>query len=281
MSESELRSAVPKPKLRWFQYSLRSLLLVMTACALACSWLVMPTVRARRFVAVARNGDCGIGDPPLKSLISESQARLSTFSIEPLSWSQLWRGETQVLVDVSGIPEDNGPACVVGCAVSHFRIKLSRLQEKSGPGRPSWYVDRVNDWESLLSKAGRHNQGLVLEARMESSKASSPPRLLLSVRNLGVQPVDITEGAMEDSPIVLIRDESGKSLPMTAKGEDFHSPSGGDIDVGVVRQNRLRSLCSSMTALRASRPTRRLPATFANIEESAMVVKHFSRIVPT
>jgi hypothetical protein len=224
MSTSEQQAAASTPKRRWFQYSLRSLLLLMTACALACSWLVMPTVQARRFVAAARNGDCRLGEPRLSSLISEKQARLSTFSIEPLSWRQLWRGETRVLIDVPDAPEDNGPACVIGYAVSHFDAKLSTRQEKSGPGRPDWYVDRVNKWESLLSKSGQHNQGLVLEARMESGKPSSPPVLLLSVRNLGVQPVDIMEGAMEEMPMVLIRDESGKSLPMTAKGEDFHAP---------------------------------------------------------
>ena len=34
MSESERQTAVPKPKLRWFQYSLRTLLLLTLLCAI-------------------------------------------------------------------------------------------------------------------------------------------------------------------------------------------------------------------------------------------------------
>ncbi len=43
----------PKPKLRWFQYSLRSLLLFVTACAIACSWLAVTIQGQRRQGAAA------------------------------------------------------------------------------------------------------------------------------------------------------------------------------------------------------------------------------------
>ena len=43
----------PKPKLRWFQYSLRSLLLFVTACAIACSWLAVTIQSQRRQGAAA------------------------------------------------------------------------------------------------------------------------------------------------------------------------------------------------------------------------------------
>jgi uncharacterized membrane protein len=38
----------PKPKLRWFQYSLRSLMVFVTLCAILCSWLAVKMQQARR-----------------------------------------------------------------------------------------------------------------------------------------------------------------------------------------------------------------------------------------
>ncbi len=38
----------PKPKLRWFQYSLRTLLVFVTLCAIACSWLGVKLRQAKR-----------------------------------------------------------------------------------------------------------------------------------------------------------------------------------------------------------------------------------------
>ena len=38
----------PKPKLRWFQYSLRTLLVFVTLCAIACSWLAVKMQQAKR-----------------------------------------------------------------------------------------------------------------------------------------------------------------------------------------------------------------------------------------
>ena len=38
----------PKPKLRWFQYSLRTLLVVVTLFAVPCSWLAVKRQQARR-----------------------------------------------------------------------------------------------------------------------------------------------------------------------------------------------------------------------------------------
>ncbi len=43
----------PKPKLRWFQFSLRSLMLFVTACAVACSWLAVTIQGQRRQGTVA------------------------------------------------------------------------------------------------------------------------------------------------------------------------------------------------------------------------------------
>ena len=225
MSVSEPKPASPKSKRRWHQYSLRSLLVFVTLCALACSWLVIPTARARRFVAAANAGDRQKGRPPLSDFISEKQARLSTYSIAPITFGELWGGKRQVLIDIPADPEANGPSCTISYCVSRFDIALSTFSQRSGPGRPDWYINLMNQWESLLSKAGQHNNGLVLEARLVDKKAGTPPDLLLSVRNLGVQPVWTTQGACEQPPIVLIRDESGRSAFMTAKGEEFHAPN--------------------------------------------------------
>jgi hypothetical protein len=214
-----------KSKLRWYQYSLRSLLLLVTVCALACSWLFTPTVRARRFVAAVKGGDCGKGRPPLYNLISEEQARRSEFSIEPLSWKQLWRGETEVTIDVPASPSGDDPGCVINCGVSRFEIRVNSCREKIGPGRPDWYVDYINQWDSLLQKAGQSSQGLVVETRFCNIKAGKAPSMLLSVRHLGVQPITISEGACDQNPIVLIRDARGRSARMTTPGERFHAPN--------------------------------------------------------
>jgi hypothetical protein len=71
----------PKPKRRWFQYSLRTLLVVVTLFAIPCSWLVVmlrQAERQRKAVAAIRNlgGSTGLGSyssPPewLRSLVGD------------------------------------------------------------------------------------------------------------------------------------------------------------------------------------------------------------------
>ena len=48
MSVADPQTAVPKPKLRWFQFSLQTLLVVVTLCAIPCSWLAVKMRQARR-----------------------------------------------------------------------------------------------------------------------------------------------------------------------------------------------------------------------------------------
>src|SRR5208282_2405442 len=40
--------STPKPKLRWFQFSLRTLLVFVTLCAIPCSWLAIVVQQAKR-----------------------------------------------------------------------------------------------------------------------------------------------------------------------------------------------------------------------------------------
>jgi len=48
MSVADPQPTAPKPKLRWFQYSLRTLLVVVTLFAIPCSWLAVKRQQARR-----------------------------------------------------------------------------------------------------------------------------------------------------------------------------------------------------------------------------------------
>jgi hypothetical protein len=48
MTIADPQPAVPKPKRRWFQFSLRTLMIFVTACAVAGSWLAVKVQRAKR-----------------------------------------------------------------------------------------------------------------------------------------------------------------------------------------------------------------------------------------
>jgi hypothetical protein len=48
LPESDVPPVAPPYKLRWYQYSLRSLFIFMTLCALACSWFAVRKQRAER-----------------------------------------------------------------------------------------------------------------------------------------------------------------------------------------------------------------------------------------
>ena len=48
MQDQPMTTPTPKPKLRWFQFSLRTLLVFVTLCAFACSWLAVKMKQAER-----------------------------------------------------------------------------------------------------------------------------------------------------------------------------------------------------------------------------------------
>jgi hypothetical protein len=62
MTEVQSTAAATKPKLRWYQYSLRALLVFCTLCAVACScaavireWLAFTTAKQEFFDSIQRN----------------------------------------------------------------------------------------------------------------------------------------------------------------------------------------------------------------------------------
>jgi hypothetical protein len=123
-------SVTPKPKLHWYQFSLRTLLLSVTVCALGCSWLALPTARAHRFVSAVRNGDIERAD----SMFGRSntvfpgtvtQARLSELEVAPLTFGQLWRGERFVGGYVPYDPSEKYALdCHVGFRVTRWGITI-------------------------------------------------------------------------------------------------------------------------------------------------------------
>lgn len=48
MTEAKSQPAMPKPKLQWFQFSLRTLIVFVTLCAIPCSWIAVKMKAARR-----------------------------------------------------------------------------------------------------------------------------------------------------------------------------------------------------------------------------------------
>jgi hypothetical protein len=224
MTEQNLAS-VETPKLRWYQFSLRSLFIFVTLCSVACSWFIIPTARARRLVADVTAGNLKKGSPPLGDFISERKARLASASILPITFNDLWRGRRTVRVDVPPDAEENLPSCFINYEVGHFETQLTSKVTRTSPGMPDWYIDYTNKWESLLKQAGKHSNGLVLESKLANNLDGSGPSLQLNVRNVGVQPLSITVGACEQPAKVLIRDESGNFAFMTPKGEEYHAPN--------------------------------------------------------
>ena len=91
--------ANPKNPRRWFRYSLRTLLLMMSFSALAAWWLARPTIVAHQFARVFRSGDYEAankfildshGDQVyLNYFAATNQLKASNVHIVPLTWSQI------------------------------------------------------------------------------------------------------------------------------------------------------------------------------------------------
>lgn len=91
-----------------FRYSLRTLLIVVTATALAIGWLALPTLRASQFMAAMERKDYAAAEKlfvnqrdPFPGSWKEHKVFQPRALLKPLSWDQLWRRERQLVVAVS------------------------------------------------------------------------------------------------------------------------------------------------------------------------------------
>jgi hypothetical protein len=62
MDAIKSQPATPRPKRRWFQFSLRSLMLFVLCCAIACSWYTTRAVKQREAArAISAINGCAVG----------------------------------------------------------------------------------------------------------------------------------------------------------------------------------------------------------------------------
>ena len=90
------------PALR-FRYSLRTMLLLMTAAVVGIYWVMLPTRRADQFAQAIRSGHYDAAQAMVPSVFSEREERAyfskhSDVTIEPISALQLWNGTRTVTV---------------------------------------------------------------------------------------------------------------------------------------------------------------------------------------
>jgi hypothetical protein len=83
------------------RFSLRTLLILTTLASLACAWLTIPSIRAKRLAAAIRRGD---QEPIVKLVLTDSSFRwrtqpnigVSQPDVLPLSWQDLALGRRRV-----------------------------------------------------------------------------------------------------------------------------------------------------------------------------------------
>ncbi len=75
------------------QFSLRALMLAVTVCAIACYWIVRPTLIANRCLAAIKSHDYQAVDEQLQTLGTDRQLANIHIELAPLTLGQLMRGE--------------------------------------------------------------------------------------------------------------------------------------------------------------------------------------------
>ena len=80
MSVADSQPVEPKPKLRWFQFSLRTLLVFVTLCVIACSLLV----------------------PRIKKAIQESQLRHQRMVRDEEAAAAIWKAGGEIMTGMPG-----------------------------------------------------------------------------------------------------------------------------------------------------------------------------------
>ena len=102
----------PKPiKRRWFRFSLRTMFVALTFCALGSYWLAKPTILAHEFVAAFEAGDYAKvesmfvldsenGKVLAKQFGTKQQLKRTTVSIEPITWRRFLGLRRDIHVEV-------------------------------------------------------------------------------------------------------------------------------------------------------------------------------------
>jgi VanZ family protein len=102
----------------WRGYSLKTLFIAMTIVALACYWLMLPTMNAQRFVRAIHLHDYATAE---SLFASEDDAFPGSFKdydhfvanaqLASLTWDDLWKGERRVSIAIN-YGDDGG---IIGC----------------------------------------------------------------------------------------------------------------------------------------------------------------------
>jgi hypothetical protein len=114
MDATECQPVPPKPKLRWYQYSLRSLFLLTLICAILCSWFATRATNQRDAVQAIRSiGGCevsydcdpkGVFEPDLKLIANVLEGKPPPPAPRP-TWAERVFGTDFVHSAVSvGVP---------------------------------------------------------------------------------------------------------------------------------------------------------------------------------
>ncbi len=116
---AELRSYV-SGLLRRPRFSLRALFVLTTVAAIVCTYLVLPTLTARRFIASVTDENFAEADnffrnPTDKFLVDwadKKWAFKASADVAPWSFSQIFRGKRDILIRVGYFEHDHDASCM-------------------------------------------------------------------------------------------------------------------------------------------------------------------------
>jgi VanZ family protein len=124
-------AAVP-PSRNWHQFSLRTIFVAMTLIAVACYFLVLPTMHAQRFVRAVANKDYAgaeqlftAGSDTFPGTFKQHRILKQHVELAPLTWSDFRRGRRSIGVSIQ-YGDDNGIA-TCGAAIESNRRGLKVL----------------------------------------------------------------------------------------------------------------------------------------------------------
>jgi VanZ family protein len=94
--------------IHWRRFSLRTIFVVMTFVAVACYWMMLPTINAQRFVHAIQTGNYASADNFLRNTEYRFFEDAQTASalghdpvIWPLTWRDLWNGQRHITLPLN------------------------------------------------------------------------------------------------------------------------------------------------------------------------------------